>query len=62
MRKLESIRKDLKFTQEDMASSLSISSSSYQRKEEGKSPLLARELRKISILSGVPEAEIIIPL
>lgn len=60
-RKLASIRADLGFNQEDMAKALYISYSTYQKKEQGRSPLLASELRAISELSGVAMEDIEIP-
>ena len=44
-----------------MAEKLNISFASYQKKEMGKSPLLAREMNKISEMSGIPMADIEIP-
>lgn len=52
-RSLKSIRIDLKLEQSDMAKRLNISKSSYQKKETGKAPLLARELSKISKMSRI---------
>ena len=44
-----------------MAKILNMSIASYQKKERGESPLLARELLKIAEISDVPMADIDIP-
>ncbi len=61
MRTLKSIRVDLQLTQEEMAKKLDISYSSYQKKERGEQPLMAKELKTISILSNVKMEDIVIP-
>lgn len=60
-RKLTSIRADLGLGQEEMAKALGISYSAYQKKEQGRHPLLASELKRISDMSGVSMDEIEIP-
>lgn len=61
MRNLKSIRVDLNLTQEEMAEKLKMPYPTYQRKEQGRSPLLAVELLEISKLSGIPMESIEIP-
>lgn len=60
-RKLASIRADLGMNQVEMAKALLMSYSSYQKKEQGRAPLLASELRMISEMSGVAMEDIEIP-
>lgn len=60
-RKLASIRFDLGLTQEDMAKAIGISYSAYQKKEQGKAPLLAMELKIISEMSDIQMEDIEIP-
>ena len=48
----------MKLEQRELAVKLGISTSTYQKKECGKSPLLASELFAISRLSGVPVEDI----
>ena len=60
-RTLKSIRLDLKLQQKEMAEMLGIALSAYQKKERGESPLLARELSLISIMSNIPMDNIEIP-
>lgn len=62
MRNLKSIRADLNLTQEEMAKKLKMPISTYQRKELGKTPLLAIELLNISKISGVEMKDIEIPV
>lgn len=61
MRSLKSIRVDLNLTQQEMAKKLKMSYSTYQKKEIGKSPLLASELVQIAKLSKVDMKDIEIP-
>ena len=60
-RKLASIRCDLGLSQYEMAKALNISYSAYQKKEQGRAPLLAKELKTISVMSGVLMEDIEIP-
>lgn len=61
-RTLKSIRADLGMTQKEMAAKLGISKTSYLKRETGQTPLLARELLQISIMSNVPCENIEIPV
>lgn len=58
LRSLKSIRADMKLTQEEFAKLVGISFSAYAKKEQGKLPLLARELREIAKVSKVDEKDI----
>lgn len=60
-RRLASIRADLGIGQEEMAKMLGISYSAYQKKEQGRSPILASELKTISEMSGISMDDIYIP-
>ena len=60
-RTLKSIRIDLGLKQSELAKKINISYATYQKKENGESPLLARELKRISELSGIPMTDIEIP-
>lgn len=57
-RTLKGIRVDLGYTQEDMAKAMGVSKVTWNKKEQGKVPLLAMELIKISQLANVPMADI----
>ena len=48
----------MKLTQEEFAKLVGISFSTYAKKEQGKLPLLARELREIAKVSKVDEKDI----
>lgn len=61
-RTLKSIRADMGCTQKEMAEKLGISLVAYNKKEKGKSPLLAKELLLISKLSAIPCEDIILPV
>lgn len=61
-RTLKSIRADMGMTQDEMAKRLGISKASYNKRETGKRPLLARELLQISVMSNIPCESIEIPL
>ena len=57
-RTLKGIRVDLGLTQEDMAKAMGVSKVTWNKMEQGKVPLLAMELIKISQLANVPMADI----
>lgn len=52
MESLKVIRTKMGMTQEELAKVLNITTTTYNLKEKGKRPLLAKELYKISQLSG----------
>ena len=59
-RTIKSIRIDLGLTQEEMAKTLNISTTSYLLKENGKREFTASEFTKICEIANVPSTEVVL--